>query len=88
MGHDAWEFRFSTYENGVRKQRQITLSTKKYPSKAAVKRKVEALLLKLNADNATAALQEPTLGGSDRRVYTRRDARPPQESAELSSVDE
>jgi hypothetical protein len=34
MGHDAWEFRFSTYENGVRKQRQITLSTKKYPSKS------------------------------------------------------
>jgi hypothetical protein len=33
-GSDAWEFRFSTYENGVRKQRQITLSTKKYPSKS------------------------------------------------------
>jgi integrase len=69
-GSDAWEFRFSTYENGVRKQRQITLSTKKYPSEAAVKRKVEALLLKLNADNATAALQEPTLGAVI-DVYTR-----------------
>lgn len=61
-GPDAWEFRFSTYENGVRQQRQITLSTKKYPSEAAVRRKVEALLLKLNADNSPAALQEPTLG--------------------------
>lgn len=61
-GPDVWEFRFSTYENGARKQRQLTLSTKKYPSEAAVKRKVAALLLKLNASNAAAALQEPTLG--------------------------
>jgi hypothetical protein len=56
-GPDAWEFRFSTYENGARKQRQLTLSTKKYPSEAAVKRKVEALLLTLNAGNASIALQ-------------------------------
>jgi hypothetical protein len=69
-GSDAWKFCFNTYENGVRKQRQINLSTKKYPSEAAVKRKVEALLLKLNADNATAALQEPTLG-AESDVYTR-----------------
>ena len=61
-GPDVWEFRFSTYENGARKQRQLTLSTKKYPSEAAVKRKVEALLLKLNAGNAATALREPTLG--------------------------
>lgn len=61
-GPDAWEFRFSVYENGARKQRQLTLSTKKYPSEAAVKRKVEALLLKLNADTTASALQEPTLG--------------------------
>ena len=61
-GPDVWEFRFSTYEDGARKQRQLTLSTKKYPSEAAVKRKVEALLLKLNAGNAAAALREPTLG--------------------------
>lgn len=61
-GPDVWEFRFSTYEDGARKQRQLTLSTKKYPSEAAVKRKVEALLLKLNAGNAATALREPTLG--------------------------
>jgi integrase len=61
-GPDVWEFRFSTYEAGARKQRQLTLSTKKYPSEAAVKRKVEALLLKLNAGNAATALREPTLG--------------------------
>jgi integrase len=69
-GPDVWEFRFSTYENGARKQRQLTLSTKKYPSEAAVKRKVEALLLKLNAGNSAAALQEPTLGAVI-EVYTR-----------------
>lgn len=69
-GPDVWEFRFSTYENGARKQRQLTLSTKKYPSEAAVKRKVEALLLRLNAGNAAAALQEPTLGAVI-DVYTR-----------------
>ena len=61
-GPDVWEFRFSTYEHGARKQRQLTLSTKKYPSEAAVKRKVEALLLELNAGNAATALLEPTLG--------------------------
>lgn len=61
-GPDAWEFRFSVYENGARKQRQLTLSTSKYPTEAAVRRKVEALLLKLNADTTAMALQEPTLG--------------------------
>jgi integrase len=69
-GPDVWEFRFSTYENGARKQRQLTLSTKKYPSEAAVKRRVEALLLRLNAGNAATALQEPTLGAVI-DVYTR-----------------
>jgi integrase len=61
-GPDVWEFRFSTYENGARQQRQITLSTRKYPTEAAVRRKVEALLLKLNEDNTPQALAEPTLG--------------------------
>lgn len=61
-GPDVWEFRFSIYENGARKQRQITLSTKKYTTEAAVRRKVEALLLKLNTDNSPASLEEPTLG--------------------------
>jgi integrase len=60
-GPDIWEFRYSTYENGVRKQRQLTLSSKKYPSEAAVKRKVEGLLLKLNSAASSSALQEPTL---------------------------
>jgi integrase len=61
-GPDVWEFRYSTYENGVRKQNQLTLSSKKYPSEAAVKRKVEGLLLKLNSGTSSAALQEPSLG--------------------------
>ena len=61
-GPDVWEFQFSPSETGARKQRQLTLSTKKYPSEAAVKRKAKALLLKLNAGNAAAAVREPTLG--------------------------
>jgi excisionase family DNA binding protein len=48
-GPDVWEFRFSTYENGVRKQKELTLSSKKFPTEVAVKRKVEALLLQLNS---------------------------------------
>jgi integrase len=62
-GPAVWEFRYSTYESGVRKQKQLTLSTTKFPTEAAVKRKVEALLLKLNSSSTIAALQEPTLKG-------------------------
>jgi hypothetical protein len=29
-GPDVWEFRFSTYENGARKQRQLTCTSPKY----------------------------------------------------------
>jgi integrase len=61
-GPDVWEFRYSTYESGVRKQKQLTLNSKKYPSEAAVKRKVEGLLLKVNSAASGSALQEPTLG--------------------------
>ena len=38
-GPDVWEFRFSSHENGVRMQRQLTLSTKKLPSEAAARKK-------------------------------------------------
>lgn len=85
-GPDVWEFRFSTYEDGARKQRQLTLSTKKYPSEAAVKRKVEALLLKLNAGNAATA-PGTNSGRSDPGVHPRRDAGAAEESAELSFAD-
>ena len=60
-GPDVWEFRFSSYENGVRKQRQLTLSAKKFPSETAVRKKVEALVLRLNSDSPAPAIQEPTL---------------------------
>ena len=60
-GPDVWEFRYSTYEDGVRKQKQLTLSSKKYPTEAAVKRRVEGLLLKVNADSSGSAIQDPTL---------------------------
>jgi integrase len=60
-GPDVWEFRYSTYENGVRQQKQLTLCSQKYPSEAAVKRKVESLLLKLNSAFSSSALQEPSL---------------------------
>jgi len=60
-GPDVWEFRYSTYEDGVRKQKQLTLSSKRYPTEAAAKRKVEGLLLKVNSGCSSAAIQEPTL---------------------------
>ena len=60
-GPDVWEFRFSTYEDGVRKQRQLTLSVKKFPTETAARRKVEALVLQLNSDAPSSALQVPTL---------------------------
>jgi integrase len=61
-GADVWEFRFSTYENGVRKQQQLTLSAKSFPTEAAVRRKVEALLLQLNSGGPASGLLDPTLG--------------------------
>ena len=60
-GPDVWEFRFSRYENGVRKQHQLTLSTKKFPSETAARKKVEALVLKINSGSSASAVQEPTL---------------------------
>ena len=71
-GPDVWEFRYSTYENGVRKQRQLTLSSKKYPSEVAVKRKVEGLLLKLNSSTSSAALRSPPWRQSWRFLPERR----------------
>lgn len=61
-GPDVWEFRFSTREVGVRKQRQITLSTSEFPTEAAARRKVEALVLKINCGTPYATIEEPTLG--------------------------
>jgi integrase len=61
-GPDVWEFRFSTREGGVRKQRQLTLSTKEFPTEAAARRKVEAVVLKINSGTPHAATEEPTLG--------------------------
>ena len=69
-GPDVWEFRFSSYENGVRKQRQLTLSAKKFPSETAVRKKVEALVLRLNSDSPAPAIQEPTLAAV-MEVYSR-----------------
>jgi integrase len=71
-GPDVWEFRFSTYEDGVRKQRQLTLSTKKFPSETAVRKKVEAVVLKLNSGRSASALQETTLSAV-MEVYARED---------------
>ena len=69
-GPDVWEFRFSSHENGLRKQRQLTLSAKKFPSEAAVRKKVEALVLKLNSGSSASAIQEPTLAAV-MEVYAR-----------------
>jgi hypothetical protein len=54
----------------MRKQRHLTLSTKKFPSEAAVRKKVEALVLKLNSGSSVSAIQEPTLAAVI-EVYTR-----------------
>lgn len=54
----------------MRKQRQLTLSTKRFPSEAAVCKKVESLVLKLNSGSSASAIQEPTLAAV-MEVYAR-----------------
>jgi hypothetical protein len=71
----------------VREQKQLTLSTTKFPTEAAVKRKVEALLLKLNSSSTIAALQEPTLKGVMEAYEQEEMPERAQKPAELSPAD-
>jgi integrase len=62
-GPDGWEFRFTISENGVRKHRQMTFSTRECPTETSVRKKVEAFLLKLNHGTPIAWFQQPSFNG-------------------------
>ena len=54
----AWEYRYQDPTTGKRKS--MFLSTEKFPTQVAVERHLEAFVLKLNAENPTLAILEPT----------------------------
>ncbi|MGC2160688.1 MAG: tyrosine-type recombinase/integrase [Silvibacterium sp.] len=54
----AWEYR---YQNPTTEKRtSMFLSTEKFPTQVAVERHLEAFVLKLNSENPTLAILEPT----------------------------
>lgn len=55
----AWEYRYQDPSTQTRKS--MFLSTEKFPTRVAVEQYLEAFVLKLNAENPTQALSEPTL---------------------------
>lgn len=54
----AWEYRYQDPATNTRKS--MFLSTEKFPTQAAVERHLEAFVLKLNSENPTLAILEPT----------------------------
>ena len=54
----AWEYRFQDPTTGRRKS--MFFSTEKLPTRVAVERHLEAFVLKLNCDNPSSAIAEPT----------------------------
>ena len=54
----AWEYRFKDPATG--KEKSMYLSAEKFPTQVAVERHLEAFVLKLNTDNPTLAILEPT----------------------------
>ena len=54
----AWEYRYQDPTTGNRKS--MFLSTEKFPTQVAVERHLEAFVLKLNSDNPSLAILEPT----------------------------
>ncbi|AXC13751.1 site-specific recombinase, phage integrase family [Acidisarcina polymorpha] len=54
----AWEYRYKDPTTG--KEKSMYLSTEQFPTQVAVERHVEAFVLKLNAENPTLAVLEPT----------------------------
>ncbi len=54
----AWEYRYADPETG--KEKSMYFSTEQFPTQAAVERHLGAFVLKLNADNPTLAVLEPT----------------------------
>lgn len=58
-GRFAWEFRYRVRENGVPTLKQLTLCGEKYPTEAAVRRKLESKVIQLNENKP---ITEPTMG--------------------------
>lgn len=54
----AWEYRYSDPQTG--KEKSMYFSTEQFPTQTAVERHLESFVLKLNSDNPTLAVQEPT----------------------------
>jgi integrase len=54
----AWEYRYQDPTTG--KRTSMFLSTEKFPTQVAVERHLEAFVLKLNTENPTLAILEPT----------------------------
>jgi len=54
----AWEYRYQDSTTGKRKS--MFLRTEKFPTQVAVERHLEAFVLKLNCENPTLAISEPT----------------------------
>ena len=54
----AWEYRYKDPATG--KEKSMYLSTEQFPTQVAVERHVEAFVLKLNSENPTLAVLEPT----------------------------
>ena len=54
----AWEYRYK--DPATNKDKSMYLSAEKFPTEIAVSRHLEAFVLKLNCDNPTLAILEPT----------------------------
>jgi integrase len=54
----AWEYRFK--DPATDKDKSMYLSSEKFPTEIAVSRHLEAFVLKLNCENPTLAILEPT----------------------------
>ena len=56
----AWEYRYK--DPATEQTKSMYLSCEQFSSQAAVERHLEAFVLKLNSDNPTLAIHEPTFG--------------------------
>jgi integrase len=54
----SWEYRYQDPTTGKRKS--MFLSTEKFPTQVAAERYLEGFVLKLNSDNPSLAILEPT----------------------------
>jgi hypothetical protein len=61
-GPDVWEFRYRDHSKPGLPMRQVTLSTVEYQTETAVRRALQALLLKINGSEAYIAQRSPTFG--------------------------